>query len=180
MTAPWQPGMRITPTRLDDPPLVGQAVAHLRRVTAQNITSNSTPQSSNALSWSTSGILLDTLGGWSSGQPTRYTPPVEGWFMLYGKVGFAGQSTGSVALRGGTYAVNGAAADGGRTVVVGASTGVQSNNFIVGMSGNAVALNGSSDFVELWAVQVAGETLATSTTDGGWPELVVVYAGPLP
>ena len=181
MTAPWQPGTALTEEKLNVIPLIGRIVAQFERAASQTITSQATPQAGNALRWDT--VSLDLLGGWSETvNPSRYTPPVPGLYLLAGKTSFVTDS--DIRVRGGTYAVNGTPADGGRSVIVGPTSGAPGLSYVCPMVTSAVALNGSSDFVELWAVQASAaggvsSDLDTQTFAGGRPQLTVIYAGPL-
>lgn len=166
-----EPGSTITDVSLELNALVGRMVAWLWREAAQSISSNGTPQAANALSWD--AVQLDLLGGWSAGQPTRYTPTVAGYYLPMGWVGFASSAGGEI--RGSQWFLNGSAATPGQARI--AAT------LATGTGGGPVRprpfpMNGTTDFIELIAVHNAGSNLNTAT-GSNHPDMVVLYVGPL-
>lgn len=174
----WYQGITITEQQLTRRSLTGRVVALLERSAPQEgLASTGVPQPGNALAWDTA--ILDILGGWSpTTNPTQYRPAVPGLYLLSAKVGFPPRV--DARIRGGTYAVNGDIAVGGRTVVIRASTGNSANSVVVPMATTVVQLNGSTDYVEVWAIQTSGDDFRTHEALGLRPQLMVTYAGPLP
>lgn len=103
--------------------------------------------------------LLDADGGHSTVTNTsRYTATVPGTYLVIGTSGWAGNVTGKRWVR---LALNGAAING---------TGCGSDaHAAINVGGHAtstvVALNGSTDYVEVQGQQASGGALNTNVTD---------------
>jgi len=104
------------------------------------------------------GELADTAAGHSTGlNPSRYTPPIPGRYDCDGGVLFAGSTAGD---RSANFRVNGAQVEGAPYGSAGALNGA---GFVAGYvtCAASVFLNGTTDYVELWAVQNVGGNLDT-------------------
>lgn len=174
MTAPFRPGNRLTEERLNTGQMIGRLVFQAHRVSTHSTSSDTGPvYPDNAIPWEEADV--DLLGGWSeSANPTRYTPTVPGWYLLGGAIGFNNDTTG--ARRGCAWFVSGSPIQAGRIVVVTNST-VVSGSPIIPARSIAVELNGSTDYVELVAIQTSGGSLTTNTGSLR-PSITISYAGP--
>lgn len=153
--------------------VAGTVVAHLRRTTAQLLDNTTSGASATAISWNLA--VLDRLTGWNSGvNPTRYTPNVPGWYTFSGSVSFVANTTGGI--RGTVWRKNGSAFDGDvsrpHVNVIGNAT----------VTAEAVtlplAMNGTTDYVELAGLHDASADINTST--GGFDcVFMATYGGPL-
>lgn len=166
------PGQRLTANRANSGFLIGRLVFFASRDVAQSITDGGTTgDPANALSWD--NIILDNLGGWSSGQPTRYTPTIAGWYQLTGSVGFAASASGT--RRGASWLVNGS------LPVAGTATPHANTPASIQLTAEArtlpVQLNGSTDYVQLAPFQNTGAALNTDTGSRR-PYIAIYYAGP--
>ena len=85
---------------------------------------------------------------------STFTPTVAGYYQINGNVGFAGATTGYAQIK---IYKNGSAFSGG--------SGIPNNNNIGGqvMVSSVVYCNGSTDYIELYAWQNSGGTLAFQT-----------------
>lgn len=99
----------------------------------------------------------DTYVGWSSGTPTRWTPPVSGFYLVTVQVSFAINATGN---RLGEIHKNGSVTASYQMSIPTTASG---NNPTVSVSG-IVQLNGTTDYVEGWAYQNSGGALLTTIT----------------
>lgn len=153
--------------------LIGRVVFVGLRITAQAITTGTVGAAANALSWDQ--IDLDTLGSWSAGNPTRFTPPIAGWYNFDGAASFAGTAGGT--MRGCSWLKNGAVVVGGTNrsqvdsaFVAGEVIGADARQY-------ATEFNGTSDYVELAPFQNSGANLNTATGSLSC-SVVVTYGGP--
>lgn len=153
--------------------LIGRVVFKATRTTTQAITTGTVGVAANALSWDQ--IDLDLLGGWSAGNPTRYTPPVAGWYTFDGGTAFNATAT-SGTMRGCSWLKNGALLVGGnnRSQCDGAFP-----NTVIGADARQFAeeFNGTSDYIELAPFQDIGVNLGTATGSLS-SNIIVVYGGP--
>lgn len=170
----FEPGSTLTDVSLAVGNLIGRVVFAAARAAAQSISSTATPSSGNALSWDT--IPLDILVGWSGANPTRYTPTVAGWYEVSGGVGFVSSTAGT--LRGGSWAKSGAAAGLGHRSVVVTNATIANNSIVIPMQATSIECNGTTDYLELWAIQGSGGGLNTNASDGLRPNMIVTYKGP--
>lgn len=152
--------------------LIGRLVFVAYRTTAQAIATSTVGTAANALSWDL--VDMDLLGGWSAGLPTRFTPPIAGWYFMDGGASFAGSAGGT--MRGSSWLKNGA-------VTVGATNRTQTGAFGAGNITGADArqyaseFNGTTDYVELAPFQDSGGNLNTSTGSLS-PSAIITYGGP--
>lgn len=102
--------------------------------------------------------VIDTISGHSLVTNTsRYTPNVAGTYEVYGQVAFAINATGD---RGAQFRKNGSTTDG---LQYGAARAMSGGNFAgIAVSSGVVNLNGTTDYVELYAFQDSGGTISTS------------------
>lgn len=99
-----------------------------------------------AITWSTP--VFDNYTAWASGNPTRVTPQVPGWYEINGSVGFAANATG---VRIAQLAKNGATNLSQSTTM-----NVTASFNCVLQIACMVQFNGSTDYVELQADQNSG------------------------
>jgi hypothetical protein len=178
VTAPFQPGNRLTEERLNVGQLIGRVVAQLKRTSTQSISntgSSAAPSTADAIAWEAADLNL--LGGWDDTvNPSRYTPQVSGWYELSGGISFA--TTTSGGKRGGGWYKNGSAVDGGRSQIITNST-TASGPTAVPMRTIVVDLDGVTDYVQLMATQTSGDALGTNATAAQVPTMTIKYVGPL-
>ena len=161
----FQPGQVITEALLNTGDMVGKVVFQSVRATAQAIPTTV----ATAISWDTPTI--DTMGVYSGGTPTRFTPNVAGNYLLMGKVGFA--SNASTTFRYVSWLKNGATTPSGRAgfTVAWAAAPVGINAHTV-----SISMNGTTDYIELAALQNIGSNLNTATLEDQ-PGINIVYVG---
>ncbi|WP_432159263.1 hypothetical protein [Streptomyces sp. bgisy153] len=167
----FQPGQIMTAGRANGAALIGATVFRARQATtAQSITSGA-DTASNAIQWQ--DIDHDLLGGWSAGQPTRWTAPQGGWWELSGAVSFASSAGGQI--RECVWYVSGAIISAGRgrpmpnTALSASALTVEARTIPVDLA--------AGDYVELIAAQNSGASLTTFTGSYS-PYIEVTYAGP--
>ncbi|MFG3323716.1 hypothetical protein ACGF3J_37295 [Streptomyces sp. NPDC048171] len=166
----WLAGMRLTAARLYETDLIGRTVFLANRGTGQSISSG-TDSASNAVQWDE--VTFDVLGGWSAGQPTRWTCPRAGWWTFQGAVGFNSSTGGTV--RECCWYVNGGLISMGRSHPINMSS-IASGALTV--DARAVPrLMSVGDYVQLVAGQNSGSALDTAT--GSYrPYISITYSGP--
>lgn len=97
----------------------------------------------------------DTYSGHSNvTNSSRYTGPAPGWYWVSGSVSFAPNTTGD---RKAWISVNGTAL--GYTNVQVSANSSGSNATTLSVPATLVQLNGSTDYVEIWAAQTSGGSL---------------------
>lgn len=101
--------------------------------------------------------VVDTYGGHSnSTNNSRYVAQEPGYYLVCGCVAFAGNATG---MRQAKIKKNGSNVQGGANQVPGSSSGLTTiSTQIV-----PVYLNGTGDYVEVWAWQNAGSSLSLAS-----------------
>ena len=101
---------------------------------------------------------VDSNGGHSTSSNTsRFTPTVSGYYLVVGQVGYAnGSSTGR---RGAKILRNGSGVTGTQILL---SSGDDASILSIPVSG-MVYLNGSTDYVEIAAIQDSGGSMNTTT-----------------
>lgn len=147
---------------------MGRTVLMLRQTTAQTVLGDGT----NAImSWQAED--LDVFNAWDSSAPTKFQPPVPGWYLLNGGVCFAGNATG---YRQAFWRKNNANVNGGSGIII-ANGALTSIVFARPM---AIQFNGSTDYVELAATQNAGSgtNINTVVTGATMPTMTAIYTGP--
>lgn len=127
------------------------------------ITSNKTftpgfPSPPQVLNWD--GLLSptsDPYGMWSSGTPSRITPPVAGWYMAIGIFDWAdsGGNTGSRIINFNKNGGGVGTGAGGTSTFAQATLPVMLDNaFIFTMTMNGISFfNGTTDYVEVYGWQ---------------------------
>lgn len=143
---------------------VGRFVARLRRDANQSVNDNTqTP-----IIWDT--IDEDPLVGWDAGDPTRWTPPVAGWYTIIGRAVFAANATSRryVAVR----------FNGSTTSPPGSVTSVQTpaTGTCQIHTQAVIEFNGTTDYVEVNVLQNSTGALNLTNTDGG-SALIAYYSG---
>ncbi|MBX9392287.1 hypothetical protein K4749_01400 [Streptomyces sp. TRM72054] len=166
----WRAGQTITATDLDEASMIGALVFHAERTTTQSISSGSDTVA-NAVSWN--GVTYDVLGGWSSGNPTRWTAPQDGWWIVMGGIGFNSSSGGTI--REAVWYLNGALSAMGRARTY-TSSSIAASPLTVEARTVPFQLS-AGDYLELVPAQNSGAALDTAT--GSFrPYMSITYAGP--
>jgi len=111
-------------------------------------------------------------GGFTSGTPDRYVPPIEGIWMFNGRVVFASNATSRRAALLNTNGTTAAPGTFGGQSLQAPATGTCQIQCM-----GATYFNGTTDYVGLRAIQNSGAPLLTATTDGG-SVLEGYYVGP--
>lgn len=152
----------------------GTVVAHLQRTSAQSLTNSTASSTADVISWDTE--VLDRLACWSSGSnPTRYTPNVPGWYMFYGMVSFAAETTGTI--RACAWKKNGSPIDGNVYRGIVDETPISNQGTTSMAIPFPMLMNGTTDYVELAGMHDASAALNTGTS-GFRCSFTAVYAGP--
>lgn len=150
------------------------AYFHGYQVTPQNL-------ATSALTWTSitlDGELVDTIGGHSVASNTsRYTPNLAGYYQVWGHVALSqsdldGDRAIRIAKNGAAYGT-GAPYSGVRPPVSAAIL------FGFAWTFATVALNGSTDYVELQASQNSGSTLPTIVTAATTSIMICEWKAPL-
>lgn len=110
-------------------------------------------------------------GGFSTGTPDRWVPPVAGWYTFNGRIVWLTNATGR---RGAFLNTNGTTSAPG-TIGGQSLAAAQTGTSQIQCMGSAF-FNGSTDYISLRGIQSSGAPLSTSTTDGG-PVLEGFYTG---
>jgi hypothetical protein len=166
----WLGGMRTTADRLYETDLIGRLVFLANRGANQSISSGG-DTTANALKWDE--VTLDIFGGWTAGQPTRWTCPRAGWWTFQGAVSFNSSTAGNV--RECCWYVNGGLISMGRSHPINMS-GIVSGALTVDAR-SIPRLMAVGDYVELIAGQNSGQALDTAT--GSYrPYISITYSGP--
>lgn len=151
----------------------GTIVAHLQRAADQALADTLASSSATPISWDTE--VLDRLNCWAIGSnPDRYQPNVAGWYTFEGMVSFDPDADGLV--RGCAWRKNGVAVDGNVSRAHLAGTG--SNTATAIAVPMPLAMNGSSDYVELVGLHDGGADMVTANS-GFRCSLTVTYGGSL-
>jgi hypothetical protein len=165
----WRPGMVMTEERLNDASMVGAVVFLANRGTSQSIPSGS-DTAAQAIQWDT--VDMDILGGWSAAQPTRWTAPRSGWWLLAGAVGFDRSTGGNT--RECVWYVGGGAISMGRARTFG---GTMADVPVTVEARTVPRLLTAGQYVELVPAHNAGAALTTAT--GSYrPYMAITYVGP--
>lgn len=115
------------------------------------------------------GIVADTYGGHStSTNPTRYTAKQAGYYLVWGAVCMATNTTGS---RGARIALNGTAVRGAAQMLAPAS----GSNTSIATTPMPIYMNGTTDYVELQGWQQSGGGLSTTINGDVNTGLYVLY-----
>lgn len=131
--------------------LTNPPAAAYQQVTTQSIVSGGAGTA--AITWPTP--VLDLYGGYVAGNPTRYTGQVAGYYLISGSVSYATNATGN---RLAEIHKNGA----GGAIVQGAVLAcTTANSTTVAVTG-LVFMNGTTDYIELFAYQNSGAPLGTT------------------
>lgn len=111
-------------------------------------------------------------GGFSTGTPSRWVPPLAGWYTFNGRIVWLTNATGR---RGAFLNTNGTSAAPG-TIGGQSLAAAQTGTSQIQCMGSAY-FNGTTDYISLRGLQSSGAPLSTSVTDGG-PVLEGFYSGP--
>ena len=144
-------------------PFPGSYLAKLKRTTTQTYGNNS----AGALNFTAADF--DRMGGWNSGNPTRYTAAVPGAYEFTGAISYAANATG---YRSTTWYLNGAAQNSS-SIIVPAVTGEAT---VVNARPTVFKLN-AGDYVELFGYQNSGTSITTDATTANQPSIQVKYLG---
>jgi hypothetical protein len=163
------PGKRATADLINAIAAIGRTMFVAFRDASQSISDGTNPDAANAISWD--NIESDLLGGWSASQPTRWTPPIAGRYMLTGGVAFMASTAGTT--RGASWLVNGSVVAGSTARPV-----ISVSNEVCTAEARSlpVELDGD-DYVQLVAIQETGGALNTATASNR-PFISVTYVGP--
>lgn len=171
------PGQRLTANRLNSGLLIGRLVFSAYRDAAQSISHTTVGETANALSWD--NIAVDLLGGWSAAQPTRYRPPIAGWYQCVGSASIQAPAGGSDPLgtmRGCSWRLNGGLPPSATSRPI-ASTAIARTYMTMQATDLPLSCNGSSDYIELCPFQDSTLVLPTATGSVR-PSIAIYYAGP--
>ncbi|MFM9634389.1 hypothetical protein ACKI10_43410 [Streptomyces galilaeus] len=166
----WLAGMRTTADRLYETDLIGRTVFAATRSISQTIPTGA-EVAANAISWDV--IDLDVLGGWTAGQPTRYTITRSGWWVLKGSVAFNSSTAGT--YRDCCWFINGGLPTGGRSRAL-VSTAIAAVSLTVPARSRPMLL-AVGDYVQLVPSHNVGADLGTATGSLR-PDVSLTYAGP--
>lgn len=136
----------------------------------QTVTQNLTTATWTALTIDTEDVDSDVGGGGAhdtSSNTSRFTARYPGWYQVSGASSFPGNVTGR---RGSRLGVNGTALNGS-TVIVTATT---ASGVIIPTAAELLYLN-VSDYVEVFAFQDSGGTLATVVATDAQSRLNVIW-----
>lgn len=111
--------------------------------------------------------VVDTIGAWTSGAPSRFTPPVAGYYLVLGTVTWAADAT-TTGGRSARLWVNG-------DTVYDQDTRVAINNTQQCKVSRVIYFNGTTDFVELQAWQSKGSDHNLSS-QGHYMEMIWIGA----
>ena len=136
-----------------------------RQTVAQSIP-NGTP---TGVTYDTNDVDTDT-GHSTVTNTTRYTGKTGGRFQLSGGIGFAANATGRRAAQ---WYRNGSAVNAGSAMM----PATAANDCALAARTITVFLNGTTDYIELFAYQESGGALNTFVTGGGQPSLSVRMVG---
>jgi hypothetical protein len=150
---------------------MGRLVFHAYQTVSQSISDTSSPVAANAIDWTTSPI--DLFDGWSGS--TEYQPTVPGWYEFSGGTGIA--STGNHSIRGNTWFKNGTERTDGRVAIGGRASGT-SNSSVTPAKTIVAEMNGTTDSMELIAIQDSGAARDTNVADGLRSSMIAKYVGP--
>lgn len=128
--------------------LLGPPIALYQQSTAQSLGSNTF----TTVTWPTPSV--DTYGGYSASNPTRYTPQQPGYYAAVGQIGWVPNGTGG---RTTTLAKNGAGGGAGFCESSVGNSGASFNSVVQALG--AVYFNGTSDYFELISNQNSGSAL---------------------
>lgn len=156
----------------------GQLVFKAARNNAASVPSGDT--NGVVMSWNI--VDLDLLGSLNYDGVTntvdvvppmqRFQPPIPGWYMFQGHIGFMSRDNGWRRAR---WLVNGAIYSGGHMSYQATTSG----QMTAPAPTIPIALNGSTDYVELEAAQLSTDGSLDTSTGTLRPEMSVTYVGPL-
>jgi hypothetical protein len=130
---------------------------------AQSLTSGT----DTAITWT--APTVDTYNGWSAGNPSRWTPPMAGYYLVTVQVSWAVNSTGN---RLAEIHKNGSATASYQEAMPATATGNQTTAAVSGI----VQLNGSTDYIEAWGYQNSGGALNTNPAQTSMTAVLVRIA----
>lgn len=168
-----RPGQRLTATVLNSGLLIGRLVFAAYRDAEQQISSATVGQAADALAWD--NVAVDALGGWSAAQPTRYQPPIAGWYKVTGTVSLQSATGGNPVLRGASWRLNGSLPPAATTRPWVGGGGTTYLSFAA--PDLPLQCNGTSDYLELCPFQNSGAPVPTATGSTR-PSIAIYYAGP--
>lgn len=109
---------------------------------------------------------------WVAGTPSRFFPQVPGTYLVSGAVGFAGNTAG---YRATIWKVSGGLVSG-YGMYLGPHPAA-SNATVIPARPRTVRTT-AGQYIEMWASQTSGVTLALGSTGASQPTMEIVYAGP--
>lgn len=146
-------------------PLPGAHVLSVRQTAAQSIVDGAPGTMVNF-----QAVDDDPFAMWVAGTPTRVTPKFPGWFLFNGGVSFASNQTNYRACQWYKSGGQVLGAISNQTGVSGTGTGLVAKPF-------PLYLNGTTDYVELNALQTSGAALSTAVSSPYQPTIAVAYMG---
>lgn len=148
----WQAGQRVTASALQQlSDACTFAISPPVFVAAQTAAQSIATGSLIAITWPTP--VIDSYSGWVGGSPTRYTPQVPGYYDIAATVSYATNATGdrlSVLEQNSAQVASSALTSGSASDSLGVPVCA------------TLFFNGTTDFVELFAVQRSGGALNTT------------------
>lgn len=155
-------GQKLTATRLNQ---VLQARCHAYQIVAQTLTTGV------AAAITFTAEAYDPFEFHSTSSNTsRITPNIAGTYRVIGQAAFAGNTTGD---RTAHVRKNGSGVD---SMPYGAARAMQGTGLAAGIAHafGTVSLNGTTDYVELWASQNSGGNLNTEYSSGFTNSFLIV------
>lgn len=147
-------GEKLTASKLNN---TLQSVTHAYQTSTQTLANSTwTAITMNAEAYDPQGFHS------TSSNTARFTPTVAGRYYVFGWVAFVGNTTGDRAAQ---FRKNGAQTD---ELPYGGMPAANGTGLIAGFAqaSGTVALNGSTDYIELYAIQNTGGNLATFYSSG--------------
>jgi hypothetical protein len=170
------PGQRLTANRLNSALLIGRLVFSAYRDVGQSISNTTVGETVNALSWD--NVAYDVLGGWSAATPTRYRPPIAGWYRVTGTASLQGATGGNPVLRGASWRLNGGLPPAATTRPWISTVGTIPDTYLAFAAPDLpLQCNGSTDYIELCPFQNSGGAVSTATGSTR-PSISIYYAAP--
>jgi hypothetical protein len=133
---------------------------------------NSAPAAHALAAWEKVDLdfAIENFNGWFSTITNRYTPALAGWYIVNAQVAVSADAASPIAARAAIY-FNGALHNAGATVE---GAGVFTDTLVAEVS-DAIYLNGTTDYIELWSYVDGTGTGGVEATAEKWCELRTFY-----
>jgi hypothetical protein len=152
----------------------GTAVATFIQYNTEALATSYTTATPTIQKWSGATYLRADISNTPAQNSTKFQPTVPGVYAISATAGFAPNATGG---RSCYIAKNGTMVDGSQvTLLANGGTGITGT--IVPSATVFVAMNGTTDYVEVYGRQDSGGTL-TASNNSGRSSMNATYAGPL-